>query len=113
MGPDGPRIESCGVFLACNPAIGRLLHSFWLYSASNSFLIRSPSSMGRRGGKGKAAAAAAAAAGEEPKQHQYVQPVDPPRAVMAVHPQGAAIAVAVGPELRVYDARCAPGSSDQ
>lgn len=45
------------------------------------------------------------------KTHQsvpdYVQPVDPPRAALAVHPAGAAVALAVGAELRVFDARSA------
>lgn len=38
---------------------------------------------------------------------EYQQPADPPRAALAVHPQGAAVAVAVGAELRVYDTKCA------
>ncbi len=38
-------------------------------------------------------------------QPDYVQPSDPPRAVLAVHPQRGVIAVAVGPELRVYDSK--------
>lgn len=54
--------------------------------------------------KAKREAEAAAAAAEGPKD-TWVQPVDPPRAVVAVHPHGAAVAVAVGPELRVYDAK--------
>lgn len=37
--------------------------------------------------------------------NEFQQPADPPRAVLAVHPQGAAVAVAVGPELRVYDTK--------
>lgn len=66
--------------------------------------------MGRRAAKqAKGKRAAKVAAGEAPPApaSDYVQPADPPRAVMAVHPTGAAVAVAVGPELRVYDARCA------
>lgn len=38
-------------------------------------------------------------------QPEWVQPSDPPRAVLAVHPQRGVIAVAVGPELRVYDSK--------
>ncbi|PSC74264.1 tRNA (guanine-N(7)-)-methyltransferase non-catalytic subunit wdr4-like [Micractinium conductrix] len=66
-------------------------------------------------GKRKTAAAKAAAAektGEQGavpaqggNQHEWAQPTDPPRAVLAVHPAGAALALAVGPELRVFDAR--------
>ncbi|KAL4452620.1 hypothetical protein ABPG75_008282 [Micractinium tetrahymenae] len=44
---------------------------------------------------------------EQPQQSQpdYVQPADPPRCVLAVHPARGVIAVAVGPELRVYDSK--------
>ena len=36
---------------------------------------------------------------------EYVQPADPPRAALAVHPHGTAVALAVGGQLRLYDAR--------
>lgn len=53
----------------------------------------------KEGGEGETA-------GEQQKPHpDYVQPVDPPRAAVAVHPDGAAVAVACGLQLRVYDAR--------
>ncbi len=42
---------------------------------------------------------------QQQRQNEYQQPSDPPRAVLAVHPQGAAVAVAVGPELRVFDTK--------
>lgn len=63
----------------------------------------------RRAQQKRAAAEEAAEPVEEvqlPTKEEYTQPRDPPRAVLAVHPTGAAIAVAIGPELRVYDARC-------
>ena len=81
------------------------------------YLAVEDTTMGRRvKNKGTAAAAAGgeAPSGEQQQQQQQQQqqpqqqhqpPVDPPRAVIAVHPQHHAIAVAVGPELRVYDAR--------
>lgn len=36
---------------------------------------------------------------------EYQRSEDPARAVLAVHPQRGVIAVAVGPELRVYDSK--------
>ena len=82
-------------------------------SPSALSLLKTCIKMGK--GKRKTAAAKAAAAektGEQGavpaqggNQHEWAQPTDPPRAVLAVHPAGAALALAVGPELRVFDAR--------
>jgi hypothetical protein len=47
----------------------------------------------------------AAAAGEPPSVHIVSTP-DPSRAVLALHPLGHAVAVALGGRLRVYDFRC-------
>lgn len=59
--------------------------------------------MGRRNrGKGGKDAAVAE---ERPPPPEYAAPNDPPRAVMAVHPSGQALALGVGPELRVWDAK--------
>lgn len=39
------------------------------------------------------------------QQHHGENLPDPPAAVMALHPDGSTLAVAVGEELRVYDSR--------
>ena len=64
-------------------------------------------------GRGKAAKRAKkeeAGGGAAPPPPEWAAPADPPRAVVAVHAGAGAgaLAVAVGPELRVWDARCAP-----
>ena len=56
-------------------------------------------------GKAEKRAAKRAAAQAEKPVPDYVAPADPPRAVMALHPDGQAVAVAVGPELRLFDAK--------
>lgn len=67
--------------------------------------------MGRTRGKGRGRAKGEGEQGDgtagqqQQRQNEYQQPSDPPRAVLAVHPKGAAVAVAVGPELRVYDTK--------
>lgn len=66
--------------------------------------------MGRSKGKGRGRQASTQdgqgdgdAGQQQQRPFEYQQPSDPPRAVLAVNPQGGALAVAVGPELRVYD----------
>lgn len=43
--------------------------------------------------------------GAEQQEHEDHQIPDPPAARLAIHPTGAAVAIAVGQELRVYIAR--------
>ncbi|PRW61612.1 tRNA (guanine-N(7)-)-methyltransferase non-catalytic subunit wdr4 [Chlorella sorokiniana] len=61
--------------------------------------------MGRNRGRQAKKEGGQAGEHQQRQNNEYQQPSDPPRAVLALHPGGAALAVAVGPELRVYDTR--------
>ena len=61
---------------------------------------------GRKGGMGgEARQEEEGGQGAEQQEHEDHQIPDPPAARLAIHPTGAAVAIAVGQELRVYIAR--------